>query len=72
MNRARFARALAVFSAVALLTSCSTMKFAYNRADWIVSWEFDKYADLHGAAEEAFDSGFAALWRWHFHRSVWW
>ncbi|MGQ0586365.1 MAG: hypothetical protein ACT4PK_04085, partial [Gammaproteobacteria bacterium] len=65
MSRSRFARALVAVAAVVLLTSCSTLKFAYNRADWFGSWEFGKYVELEGAAEEAFDTGFDALWRWH-------
>jgi len=63
MNRsARWALAA---SAVALLASCSATKFAYNRLDWLVSWEIGKYVELEGPSKVLFDSGLASLWQWH-------
>jgi len=41
------------------------MKLAYNRLDWLVAWEVDKYVELNGPSKVAFDSGFDSLWQWH-------
>ncbi len=41
------------------------MKLAYNRLDWLVAWEVDKYIELDGPSRVAFDSGFDSLWQWH-------
>lgn len=48
-----------------LLASCSTTKLVYNRLDWLVSWEIDKYVELEGRSKLLFQSAFAELWHWH-------
>jgi len=52
-------------TALALLTCCSTTKLAYNRLDWLASWEIGKYVELEGQSKVLFDSGFASVWQWH-------
>lgn len=65
MTPARLPRLAAAIAAAALLTSCSTVKLAYNQADWLVSWEVGKFVDLDGPSRARFKEGFAALWSWH-------
>lgn len=65
MSHGRLPRIAAALAAVALLTSCSTTKLAYNRADWLASWEVGKFVDLEGTSRARFKEGFAALWAWH-------
>jgi Family of unknown function (DUF6279) len=61
----RRARWLALGAALALLASCSTAKFAYNRLDWLVAWEIGKVVELEGPSKQLFEVGFDSLWQWH-------
>jgi Family of unknown function (DUF6279) len=61
----RRARWLGLAAALALLASCSTAKFAYNRLDWLVAWEVGKVVELEGPSKQLFEVGFDSLWQWH-------
>ena len=61
----RTLRVAAALAAIALLGSCSSTQFAYNRLDWLAAWQVGKYVDLEGPSKARFDEGFTALWQWH-------
>ena len=58
-------RRIAIVLAVAGLAACSAVKFGYNRADWLASWEFAHFVDLQRDQKQLFDERFRELWRWH-------
>jgi hypothetical protein len=56
----------AVLFAVLLgLSSCSTVRFAYNNADVYLRWQLSKYLDVQGPQSEEVDRHIAAFLAWH-------
>jgi hypothetical protein len=49
LKRQRWALALFVLVAA---TGCSSVKFGYNRLDWIVSWQLGRFVDLDRQQKE--------------------
>lgn len=60
----RGARALLLGLAL-LLPACSATRFAYNHLDTVVRWKLDDYVALSRSQQQAFDTRFDSLWRWH-------
>ena len=50
---------------LALLTGCSTIKVAYNQAEFIAAWMADDYFDLNGEQKDAFRAHFQRFHAWH-------
>lgn len=48
-----------------LLTSCSTLKIAYNQSPELAYWYFDAYADFDGAQSLQLKTDLARLHTWH-------
>ncbi len=61
----RTLRRLATLLLLAGLAGCSALKFGYNRADWLASWELAHFVDLQREQKQLFDERFRDLWRWH-------
>lgn len=47
------------------LVSCSGTQLAYNRLDWLLSWQLSRYVDLHKSQREQLQARLAPLWQWH-------
>lgn len=54
-----------VASILILLASCSSVQFAYNRLDWLISYRISDYVSLSDAQEEQLDSLLEQQLRWH-------
>lgn len=44
---------------------CASVKFGYNRLDWIASWQLGRFVDLDPEQEKLFGQRFKAFWSWH-------
>ena len=57
--------ALALATALALLSGCSTIRIVYNQADTILAWMADDYFDLAAAQKQDFHTRIDRLLTWH-------
>jgi hypothetical protein len=67
-GRARRGRGLrwgALLLALAAVAGCSSIKFGYNRLDWLVSWQIGKFVDLDREQKELVAERLGEAWRWH-------
>ena len=55
---------LTLIAAVLLLQGCS-IKFWYNRLDWVVPWYVDDYVELSGQQEEQLEKLMLLKTEWH-------
>jgi hypothetical protein len=62
LKRQRWALALFVLVAA---TGCSSVKFGYNRLDWIVSWQLGRFVDLDRQQKELVTERLRVAWDWH-------
>lgn len=51
--------------ALALLTGCSALRFAYDNADTYLRWRAGSYLDVHGEDSEELDERIQAFMAWH-------
>ena len=51
--------------ALAAAAGCSSVKFGYNRLDWLVSWQIGKFVDLDREQEKLVAERLGEVWRWH-------
>lgn len=51
--------------AVAAVAGCSSVKFGYNRLDWLVSWQIGKFVDLDREQEALLAERLRDVWHWH-------
>jgi hypothetical protein len=58
-------RWLLLLCALATTSACSTLKFTYNRLDWLATWQLAHFVELQPPQRQFFDERFDALWRWH-------
>jgi hypothetical protein len=54
-----------VLLALAAMAGCSSVKFGYNRLDWLVSWQIGKFVDLDREQKDLVAERLGAVWRWH-------
>jgi hypothetical protein len=47
------------------VAGCASVKFGYNRLDWIASWQLGRFVDLDPEQEKLFGQRFKAVWSWH-------
>jgi hypothetical protein len=57
-------RLLALFVLVAV-TGCSSVKLGYNRLDWLVSWQLNRFVDLDRQQKEVVAERLRVAWDWH-------
>lgn len=58
-------RAVAVAFTLLAVAGCASVKFGYNRLDWIASWQLGRFVDLDPEQEKLFGQRFKAFWSWH-------
>jgi truncated hemoglobin YjbI len=58
-------RGLLLLCALATTSACSTLKFTYNRLDWVATWQLAHFVELDPQQRQLFDERFDAFWRWH-------
>jgi hypothetical protein len=58
-------RRAAAALALALLTGCGAVEFAYNNADTWLRWQAGRYVELDDAQEVEFDRRLASFLAWH-------
>lgn len=64
-HRARLAAGIIIAAVLLLGTACSAPRLAYERLDWLASWQLSKYTKLDAGQQRRFDTDFKALWVWH-------
>lgn len=47
------------------IAGCASIKFGYNRLDWIAGWQLGRFVDLDPEQEKLFDERFRVFWHWH-------
>lgn len=47
------------------VAGCASVKFGYNRLDWIASWQLGRFVDLDPEQEKLFGQRFKVFWSWH-------
>jgi hypothetical protein len=62
LTRSRWA---AVALALVTVAGCSSIKFGYNRLDWLVSWQIGKFVDLDREQKDLVEARIGEVWRWH-------
>lgn len=58
-------RWVALALALATVAGCSSIKFGYNRLDWLVSWQIGKFVDLDREQKDLVAERLGEVWRWH-------
>lgn len=51
--------------ALAAVAGCSSVKFGYNRLDWIVSWQLGRFVDLDREQKDLVAERLREVWNWH-------
>ncbi|MGH8482319.1 MAG: DUF6279 family lipoprotein [Nevskiaceae bacterium] len=51
--------------ALAAVAGCSSVKFGYNRLDWIVSWQLGRFVDLDRQQKRLVAERLGVAWHWH-------
>lgn len=54
----------------AVLWGCSATQWAYNRLDWFVGWQLDRYLSLEAEQALAFDLALERVWDWHRYQAL--
>ncbi len=57
-------KSLVIITCSVFLTACS-MSFIYNNLAWLSNWYLDDYVTLNSQQQQAFDTAFNDLHRWH-------
>ena len=57
--------ALCLIALLALVASCSSVRFTYNQGDTLLYWWLDSYADLEGEQADIAKRDIDKLFQWH-------
>ncbi|AWF82457.1 hypothetical protein BTJ40_17430 [Microbulbifer sp. A4B17] len=58
-------RLIVLFLVASLLSSCSSIQFAYNNIDYWIRWKLRDYVDLNSQQEMEFQGALNSFFHWH-------